>query len=41
MAHKDEAKPEPKKETKPDSRGDPHDRIDKLEALMKANGWTL
>ena len=28
-------------ETKVDKRGDPHARIDQLEALMRANGWTV
>ncbi len=26
---------------KNNDRGDPHARIDKLEALMRANGWTI
>ena len=30
--------PEP---SKAKGKGDPHDRIDRLEALMRANGWTL
>lgn len=32
-------KPEPA--PKADKRGDPHDRLDRLEAVMRANGWTV
>ena len=38
---KNAEKPEPQAAPKADKRGDPHDRLDRLEAVMRANGWTV
>jgi hypothetical protein len=32
--------PAPKPEA-PKDRGDPHDRLDRIEELMRRNGWTV